>query len=93
MPTINCWTFIEEELKYDLTFRTLADIRADDILARMRTHFVVLSALVDVLAVHAVGRDRVPVRTRAAERTRRVVAAERAHRAAFRTLVYVHTCL
>lgn len=59
----------------------------------MWTHLVVLRALVDVLAVHPVGRHRVPVGTRAAERAQRVVAPERAHRATLRTLVHVHTRL
>lgn len=59
----------------------------------MRAHFIILSALVDVLAVDAIGRHRVPVGARAAERARRVVAAERAHGPPFRAFVYVHTCL
>lgn len=72
------------------TFGTLADVGADDVLAGVRAH--VAGALVDVAAVHAVGRRGVPVRARAAERARRVVAAERAQRA-LRALVDVHARL
>lgn len=76
------------------TFRTLADVGSDDILARVTAHGVrCIGALVHVAAVHAVGRQPVAEGTRAAERAGRVVAAERAGGAALRALVNVHARL
>lgn len=76
-----------------LTFRTLAHIRSNYILASVWAGRVGRRALVDVLAVDAVGREGVPVGARAAERAERVVAAERAGRSPLGALVDVHARL
>lgn len=59
----------------------------------MRAERRLRGALVHVAAVHAVGRQAVAEGARAAERARRVVAAERARGAPLRALVDVHARL
>lgn len=75
------------------TFRTLADVRANDVFTGVWTHSRVCSAFIYVSAVDAIGREAVPEGTRAAERPGSIVAAERAGRSTFCALVYIHTRL
>lgn len=76
-----------------VSVRTLAQVRADGVLAGVRARRLGRGALVHVAAVHAVLGQRVPVRTRAPVRSQRVVTAERAPRPPARALVYVHARL